>query len=1039
MPLTIFNSSAGSGKTETLAREYLKIVLNDPDEFKSILAVTFTNKAAGEMRDRIIKRLVQLSQRSNPELEKYLKKAGVKTNISEQAKAVLQLILHNYSFFSVCTIDSFFHKIFRSFARELKQKLGFEVMLEEKEALARAVDDLFADIGTDPKLTEYLRDFAFYNIDEDSGWGIDSRIKKQAEEIFRERYRQRRDKGLSIDKKTVQQILSHLFDVIRNFEIQLQKLAGQALQILDQHGLTSGDFKSGIINEFRRLSNPANYPNQKELGANFASAVQQNIWCTKNSPKKDQVTACVKAGLGEISKRIFDTICGEEGRTYSTAVHLVKTIHTLGLFGDLQNKLKSYRDENHVVFISDINDMIQSIVKDNPAPFLYETVGLRYMHFLIDEFQDTSAVQWNNLLPLIKNSLAGGGSSIIVGDVKQSIFRWRNGNMRLLLEKVDKDLNEFKDNIHHQNLTTNRRSRRNIIEFNNKFFLRMVDSTKEKLNGGRYSILLDHVYREVKQGTQAAEKGGYVRIEFVEKDSQPTEDRLLRTITQLVNDQKFPYSQITILVRWNFESRKVAALLNQNDIPVISAESLLVESSPQVKFLLSILRWLVNPRDVLAHKEAEYQYYTYLSPQAHLPSEARSSFNPLLLNQKIELLAHKERYLFLSLTLYDVVETIVRKFGLNRSPNSYLLKFLQIVLDFSVRYSTGIRDFLQWWDQADRTGEKFSIVVPEQENAVRLMTIHKAKGLENQVIIIPYANWDFGFSRSKQTLMWVESAPSPFTKSEAYLVNANGNLKGTYFEDQFLEEKVLTHIDNLNLLYVAFTRPIQQLYVIVPGGGIGSLIKETLELEPELSAKFDIQHGVFQWGEAQLVQSDAASPCPDHLPLEITQFVSEDVKSKALLKKSPTPLAVFSPEKIDEDTPDGKVFHYAMSLVETAADLENVMQVLVDKGIITPAAAPALKQLISRILSLPETADWFSGKWRVMKEAEILTPHGEIKRPDRVMFRDSKTIIIDYKTGSQKDEHKRQINQYADLLKQAGYTNVEKYLIYAREGKVLKL
>jgi ATP-dependent helicase/nuclease subunit A len=1053
---TIYNSSAGSGKTETLAREYLKIVLNDPDEFKSILAVTFTNKAAGEMRQRILDRLSELAEGRNPEFEKSLKNMGVVVNIKEQARIALQLIIHNYSFFSVSTLDSFFHRIFRSFARELKQKFGYEIMLEEKEALAAAVDELCAGIGSDEKLTGYLCNFAFYALDENKSWSIDYTIKKQADEIFRERYKKLRDSGLATERETIEQILEQLHRVVRNFEKQMKQSGKQAVELIESCGLCGDDFYYKFGNYYYNITEDINYPDKKKIELNLrmeAAADGSGKWFADSSSKKSQIRKCVEAGLGKLSRQIVK-FYRENERAYFTSVCLFKMIHTMGLFRDIHQKLNEFRDNNHVVLISDINDLLQSIVQNSSdAPFIYEKIGARYKHFLIDEFQDTSAVQWSNLKPLIVNSIAEGGGSMIVGDIKQSIFRWRNGDLKLLLETAENDLAPFRELVKKKSLTENRRSNKNIIRFNNDFFTLASEMIVNKLSG-KSNGFVERVYApdEVRQQCSKADDGGYVRIEFLSSGSNGAppavpaagqarqggsdnhdpefslaDRRLLETIRELQRDG-FPLKSITILVRFNREGRHVASLLAGNGINVISAESLLVSSSPQVRFLLSLLRWLVNPQNRLAAAEATYQYETYVGR------------NPFRLNDV-------NRYSLLDMPLYDAVESLIARFGLNKDANTYLLKFLELVLDFSVSRSSLIQEFLNWWDSVDKEGEKFSITVPEQENAVRVMTIHKAKGLKNEVIIVPYANWSLGIGWPPNP-MWVKSDNSPFSESPAYLVQAAKNLEGTFFDEQYSEELVLTHVDNLNLLYVAFTRPVQRLYVFTNAGGIGKLIREVLVLHPLLSKHHDPQIDVFEYGinlhslkagAKQRPRPGGRAGAMTSSIIQIDSFVSEDAKSKAVLKKSPVPLQVFQPEAMDEDTPDGSVFHYAMSLIKTAADIDPAVQTLVNEGIIPESEAAKLKKIISAVVSHPEIKNWFTSDWKVKTEAELLTPEGEILRPDRIMFGDSATVIIDYKTGAPKPEHKTRLLEYAAALRRAGYTNIEKYLIYVKEKRVLSI
>lgn len=946
----IYRSSAGSGKTYALVKEYLKLVLPEPEEFKSILAVTFTNKAAEEMRSRILKRLGELADGNGGELERQLSDEGVDVNMKTHAKAALDLILHNYSYFSVCTIDSFFHKIIRSFSKELKMRLGCGIEIEEEEALDKAIDDMFAEIGEEKELTGYLQHFAFYSIDEESGWNIDKEIRKLGKEIFKERYRELRTPALADNRTKMKDIIGGLFKV-----------------------LDDGD-----------------------------------------------------GGLN--------------GLQYSTAAELKRNIFTLGIFRDIQRKLVQYREEKNVILISDVNDLLQSIVRDNPSPFIYDRVGIRYKHFLIDEFQDTSTFQWLNLLPLLINSLAENNSTVLVGDVKQSIFRWRNGNMMLLMENIHKDLAPFRDSFLEKKLSNNYRSRKNIISFNNIFFKQALVQVRTKLKQFD-SEIIQKAYEEIEQTASESKDGGYVRVKFfdyVKGDSSAAEekagDELLRTVKEVQADG-YPLKSITVLVRNNDHGSRVARRLASSGIKVVSAESLLVNSAPQVRFLISLLRWFVNKKDRVAKAEALYQYETYINPPKTRHIELflnpdKETILEQMTGQEPGLFSRNE---FDKLPLYDLAETLIAKFELNLRGNAYLLRFLDGVLEYSVKYNGGLSSFLQWWE---KNKKKLSIVVPEEEDAVRVLTVHKAKGLENNIVIIPYANWEMDVR--SYDLMWVNAENTPFNNSSAYIVRTVKALTDTHFAAQFSAEKVQTYLDNLNLTYVALTRPVDRLYIIAPFKGdwvyrVCRLIKDVIKSSPDLSSFFNKEENVFEFGERA---SYSGKEKPGYDKLDLNSFVSSDTAGKALLRKSPMPLKSFRKDKMEDDNIEGNVFHAAMSFIKTAADIDSCMQKLIDKGFIAETSAASLEKLLHEVVEQPGASDWFGAGCEVKTEEDLLMPDGTILRPDRIVFRNSHAIVIDYKTGKEKPEHKKQLALYADALKAAGYERVEKYIFYIKSMKI---
>ncbi len=440
----IYKSSAGSGKTYTLVKEYLKIVLLNPDDFRHTLAITFTNKAADEMKTRIMEKLGELAEGKDDALLNTLKNEGVTTDIPAQAKKVLQNILHKYSYFSVLTIDSFFHRVIRAFAKELKLHLAYNIEIDSDKALAKITDDLLAEIGSDPALTRYLEDFALSRVEESKDWKIEKEIMRIGNEIFKERFFEKKSRlknDVTDNRESMKQFIDTIFKITKSFESEMKDCAEKANEIMDRFGLDIMDFhygRSGVMNYLLNKIKKGEYEPTSRI---YEVYNDPKAWYGKKfySPVKEAVDAGLKDLLEKAVKNYENNYV-----TYITAKELSKSLYVIGIFKDLMEKLKDYRDEKRVMLISDTTNVLKQVIAEENSPFVYERIGNTYKYFLIDEFQDTSTYQWQNFLPLIINSLSENYFSMVVGDVKQSIYRWRNGNMKLLLEEIYKDLHNFK-------------------------------------------------------------------------------------------------------------------------------------------------------------------------------------------------------------------------------------------------------------------------------------------------------------------------------------------------------------------------------------------------------------------------------------------------------------------------------------------------------------------------------------------------------------------------------------------------------------------
>ncbi len=1049
----IYRSSAGSGKTYTLVKEYLKLVLNgaETDSFRNVLAVTFTNKSASEMKQRIISALVKLSGGEDDDLKNKLIAEGVKGNIELISKQVLQNILHKYSYFSVSTIDSFFHKVIRSFAKELKLQLGYNIELDQHEVLNKITDKLLDDTGVDDELTKFIEAYIYYSIDDEKGWNIDLKIKDIAREIFTERYWIKTGIGNDLleSRAKLNEFIGMLFAIKNEFESRMKLIAEDAAKLLKHYRLTMEDFpfkKAGFMN----------YLINKIVKGDFEPGVRArdaagDIKKFSNKSTPPEVMKAAEGGLFDLLNSAVDNYDKNFIR-YNSAVQLIKTIYITGIFKDLLEKLKQYRDENKLLMISDVNNLLLSVISGESSPFVYEKIGTYYKNFLIDEFQDTSTFQWRNFKPLIENSLSENNASIIVGDVKQSIYRWRNGNMKLLLEEVQLDLALFSTEIKEETLNKNFRSKKEIIEFNNHFFKKASELSAEHAPEGTGSVILK-AYNEAAQIPSRNDEGGYVNVSFYRNDKEAEVSSREIAIQSAIREMKallkagYRQKDIMVLVRNNSGAMEAAHAIIDARLKVISSDSLLLTNSPKVRLLINLFKYITDKNNVIARTEVLYNYLIYIKNENiplnviftdHLKS-SDSLFSKLMAGKlfKDKKSGEQGNYLF-ALSLYDLTEELIKIFELGDTTDSYLLRFLDVVMEYSQKYNTGTYGFLSWWEENKQSS---TIIVHEEEDAIRVMTIHKAKGLQAPVVFIPFANWDLDLNANRD-MIWVSSDKVPFNASPAFFVKATSSLSNSYFAEDYKEEAMLANLDNLNMMYVAFTRAEERLYISIPQKGrtnyhTGELIYNTLTAAPELDEKFNRENYCFETGQSE-VSKDQEIIYAESKTYKTNGIISGDVYGKIIIKPE---YENFAPEKknnLSHQKNRGLILHNALSLLNTAGkdDIDIAVNKMIISGLLTADQEEKLKEELNKILSIGKVKSWFKAQNTVMNERDIIMPGGNMYRPDRVIIDDQSTVVVDYKTGGKMKDHKEQIKMYGEILGKMGFKNVKMNLLYINELQI---
>ncbi len=1058
----IYKSSAGSGKTYTLVKEYLKLALKNPSEVKQILAITFTNKATEEMKSRIIKALVELIENKKPELKEILQKELIlDIDIPKKAQEVLDRILHDYSNFSVSTIDSFFHKIIRAFSKEMQLPMRFDVEMNQSNVIAELTDRLLQDIGKNKELTQWLEKLMLFKLNEDKGWKIENDIKFIAQELFKEKFYAASQTSVPVTGKFIEQ----LFKIRQNFESQMKAHGDEAIGIINNQHLSIKDFaygSAGVANYFNKIRYKNDPDNYKPTKRSLEALQNPDKWYAKTSINKELIVQLITEGVGTdkpLALILSDiiTLYTTSSEEYHSCLEVLKLIYIYGIVNYLKEKLKEYRDEKNVVMMSDTTYLLKQFVTGNDTPFVFEKVGNAYKHFLIDEFQDTSDFQWHNLLPLVENSIAAGSFTMVVGDAKQSIYRWRGGNMQLLLTGVQNDLGHFEELIKEELLGTNYRSKKHIVEFNNTFFKDAASLIKSNLQIENNNLLdkayhMDEVQQEVAPKNS---EGGYVKISFIdekdhnekgiEPDKNPKKknwkeialDKLLETIHELENDN-YSLKDIAILVRKNTEGNIIAKFLFENGYTkVISSESLLLWNSPKIQFIINILQYLNNSHNMIAKTNLLY-YYAQLNglniSNNTLFTDFSNRDNQLFYNQLPEKFVKHLNYLG-KLPLYELSEQLISIFNLNDTPDAYIQRFQDLILEYTAKNKADIRNFINWWEE-NKNNDKCSVIVPENENAIRILSVHKSKGLQFPVVIMPFTDWKL--SPDHRDIMWVSSTHAPFSEHALLPVKPGKGLMDTYFKEAYVQELIQTYIDNINVLYVAFTRAEQRLYTFSPlpvGDKLNNaneLIHQTIKFSGMVS-----ENNSFEIGEA--VPKQIKFEKENEEIVKLTEYPSNRWQSRLAISSKASVLWNIIDNEKTENVNYGILIHEVLANIRVASDVKKSINLIHHEGLINENEKKELQIKVEKILSIPGVKNWFNDEWDVKTERELLLPDGQILRPDRVLIKKNHAVIIDYKTGAKEQKHEDQITHYARVLESIGYSPVEKYLLYINELSIMKV
>ncbi|MFN8207064.1 MAG: UvrD-helicase domain-containing protein [Bacteroidales bacterium] len=1058
--LNIIKASAGSGKTWTLTLEYLRILFRAGETHRHILAVTFTNKATEEMRVRILKELSQLAKGENTPMGQLLREEFKLSSgdLRERAARNLQSILHDYSSFTITTIDSFFQRILKAFARETGIPFLSTVELQTEKMLSETVDHIFFEMDRYPELQEWFINMSLAQVGEGKSWDIRNDLRRLGKEVLSEDFpipgklspeeRYQREQGFYTS-------LVNLRKEIGNLLLEM-KSATQVL--LDKHGLSSDDFSgksTGIIHFFERLDKPEKI----EFTKTIRNALEDSdSWLPKKSDRRPLIESIVQQ---ELQPRLRESLLLI--RRLNSVSAVLKYYHVWGILSDLGDILREQARENNLSLLSDTPKILHALIANNDTPFLYERAGNRWNHIMIDEFQDTSTLQWNNFVPLIDNSIASGNDCILVGDVKQSIYRWRNGDWRILGYEAER---RFSGRTRVTTLPGNFRSQQNIIRFNNAFFSMGSALLQEVINmefeknhsalnaNDPLNRMIQDAYKDCEQVPGPTSlPGGWVEITLfdpVVAEIPPEYPQIAAIIIDLLS-KGYHQKDIAILLREKKNGRNLASYLTNSSIlpegmpklEIISGESLFLVNSPAINSLVGAMRMLETPDDRINNAHFIREYFVYLKKTipgnkdfpgpsllfsdilSYLPGEFADSFDVLR-----------------GLPVNSAAERITGILGLDQDPlhAPYLDAFFDAIGKLTGMHLNDLHGFLDWWSDH---GEELSLDVPANQDALRMMTIHKAKGLEFPVVILPDISWELGPSSRHREILWCQTEDPVIGREGPVPVTCSSKLGWTIFERDYYIEKIQAYIDQLNLLYVAQTRPETGLIMLCPQPEKKDALSDTSQLIQKLveniskvfPCALQEKEGfrTFSWGQRSAPSEPPITPLTELKLPNVPRGPGPRIK---LRRKAHDFISAGTAGRTEWKMEEGILLHQVFERMKTAEDLLPAISQLEYEGTLTRETATLLRQSLPPLFEDKEVAEWFSPEWQLRNECEILLPEGHLKRPDRVLFQPERTLVIDYKFGqSKREEHIEQVREYLILLRDAGFPAPSGFVWYVKENK----
>lgn len=1068
-PFILYKASAGSGKTYTLIREFLSLCLkNNETYYKEILAVTFTNKAANEMKAKILNNLKDIIENVNDDLD-MLKDLHKETDLTfeeirEKSKKLFVNIIHNYSDFNISTIDSFVQQVSRSFAKELNLPSQYKVLLDEEELLDEIIKRIDKKIGNDDRMiTEILSEFVEYKLDKEENEKIENPIKNYIKKLLKENAYKKGEllNAVSLDKSQYEDIKNYLNNKISFLIKSIHDNVKNIEDVIVKYHLTEDcyDGKSkGLINildKVQKFDNIIEVDPSSLITKTTRNILEKKEWIHKKAPK-DVIDNLRRDNIDVL--KMYETLIGDCNSLYF--INLLRNdFYLYVLRGELREIVNECIDDTYKVHISEFNKRISDILGDCSVPFIYERIGARYRHFFIDEFQDTSILQWFNFLPLVSNSLSFANKNLLVGDAKQAIYRFRSGEVEQIIklpkihQNPDNDFSNeceklFEDNWNPRQLETNYRTKENIVRFNNDFF----DYSKDVLSNDLYKS----VYAEnMRQKFRDNDDKGFVRLEIFKMDhfkedgkrvadkgkyKLAVKESILNDIINLKNNG-YDYKDITILVRSNFDGSDIAESLTKSEykIPVMSSDSISLQSSDKVMLLILTLRYLADENNEVV--KLSLKYYRELCKTPDIPTRDMNVVNADFDDEKLKDIKNN------TLSLYDLCVNIAKMYGFNVVEDVFIQYFMSLVNDWQNAEHGGLNEFLDYWDRKSGT---FYVKTSADIDAVQIMTIHKSKGLEFKVVMYPYAFTQLP-ERFRGEERWLScgddfKAISDIPHIDKFILPIKKNLTNTIFEKYYIEEKEKSCFDDFNIMYVAMTRPKDMLFIYTNDAKTKdnnyNLFLDYMESESE---RYSMKSGmldddisyVYEVGEIHRDKADKDDETADNVLTIDDGYDRTTLNWNEVVRLESEPVILTTDYKNYHPQDWGNLVHEIFSKIETKDDAKNIITPYIYNGSIDEQQAEILLKQFEDIISSEEIKDAYSKDCIVKSEMEILTSEGQLIRPDRYAELPDKVILIDYKTGKKDNDYHQQMKKYISFLpKIDADKKVEAYLVYLDEDKI---
>ncbi len=1014
----IYNASAGAGKTYTLVKEFLSLLLTNESDyhFEHILAITFTNKAAGEMKERIIETLEEIAKNPNPKEDQYILELASELNlkpeiIKTKAYNILIAILHNYSKFSISTIDKFNLRLMKSFAQDLGLSMNFDVEMNTNEIINESVDLLYSKIGEDEKLTQTMIKIALDNMDENKSWDIRKTLSSDTSDISNDRHLQDLEKLKNISLDEFIRYRKVIFDDIKTLKDGLITIGNEFFELLANNGISVNELPGksrGIAAFFQKLKNFDGFGLILPTDANTKDILEDGYLSKVKDATAESIFPQVK-DLFEKAANINDHLL--------LLTSIQKNISSISLINEVEKSLDSIKKDSNVLLINEFNTIISKNLQQQPANFIYERIGSRYNHYFIDEFQDTSTLQWNNLNPLVENARAQSDTIMLVGDAKQSIYRWRGGNPAQMIDLIDR---KEEENIKVEELEKNWRSHENIIQFNNELYSFIAP----QLNLPSFQYLYEIGNKQLTNH----QKDGFVKINFIEQEGRSKDlfkEQNLELVLKTIEDCRangFSLNDIAILVRSNAQGILLAKYLTENNLVVISNEALLLKNSFEIQLIEYLFKITSNPQDEqskIRFLMVAYELELFKTNDLTITVEKAlkgdlPKFLKLTKSVGIDLDFIQDQ----NLSLYDFTEKAIRTLHLQERSPAYILSFLDVILEYSSKNESDLNSFLEFWSTIK---DKASIKTPKGVDAIQIMTIHKSKGLEFPVVILPFLDW-----QSKNSKIWIPLQKDEENPFETFYVGINNELKSIKNEaikSKIDEEENLVQLDEINTLYVATTRAKEQLYMIA--------------LKPKESSKSkNIANYLHEFVFSKGFSEDEV----------ILKGSPERISTPKIIENSSAELKIYSSdwntrlvintnsEKAQEKlkfTEFGNTVHNILSQIVTQNDLPKIIESEKQRGTISVENVEHLQKTLQNLLQDAKLVPYFAEGLTVLNERDFIDENGQIFRADRVVIdSENNCSIIDYKTGQPDLDHHFQVNRYTDFFRNLGYNIQTKILIY---------